>query len=211
MSRRTATRLAAGGRRLLNHVQGVALVEFAMAMPILLTLYLGGYALSDAIACNRKVTITARALTDMATRCPAIIQSVTSADPCAAAIILAASSQVMVPYRTAATWERISEVQVSSASHATVIWSQSNQGVGLAAGHGQPLAVGATISLPANMATAGMIPNPAAAPPVVGAYLVMGEVADAYAPPVGVGTASAIGLYDVIYMSPRLSDQVPLQ
>jgi Flp pilus assembly protein TadG len=202
--RRAAAALAA-------HVQGMALLEFAMAMPVLLTLYLGGYVLSDAIACNRKVTITARTLTDLATRCPAIIQSTSSTDPCAAVIIMAASSQIMVPYRTSATWERISEVQVSSATQAKVIWSEANTGAGVANGVGQPLAVAATITLPANMATTGMIPNPSATPPVVGAYLIVGEVGDAYVPPVSLGTTGTINLYDNIYMSPRLSDQVPLQ
>ena len=195
----------------LRNREGVAAVEFAMALPILLTLYLGGYLLCDAISCNRKVTITTRELTDMTTRCPAIISSTTSTDPCAAVTILAASAQVMVPYSTAATWERISEVQVTSATQAKVIWSQSNAGATVANGQGQPLETGDTVTLPSGMVSTGMMPNPTATPAIAGAYLVVGEVNNAYVPPIGVGNTSAIALYDRVIMSPRLAAQVPLQ
>ena len=73
---------------------GNALVEFAVAFPVLVLLYVGSFVMSDAIACNRKVTITARALTDLATR----YSNLTQAE---AATILSASSQVMSPYTPA--------------------------------------------------------------------------------------------------------------
>jgi hypothetical protein len=111
----------------------------------------------------------------------------------------------------AATWERITEVQVVSSTQATVVWSQSNTGASVASGKGQPLTAGTTVTLPPGMATAGMIPQPTATPAVAGAYFVMGEVDNAYKPPIGLGTATAVNLYDIIYMSPRLAAQVPLQ
>lgn len=41
--------------------RGVAMVEFALILPVMLVLYLGGAQLQDGIACNRKVTIATRA------------------------------------------------------------------------------------------------------------------------------------------------------
>ena len=85
---------------------GNALVEFAVAFPVLIALYVGSFVLSDAIACNRKVTITARALTDLATR----YQSLTQND---ATTILNASAQVMSPYAPANAFIVLSEIKVT--------------------------------------------------------------------------------------------------
>jgi Flp pilus assembly protein TadG len=58
-------RLSASARRLACDARGVALVEFAICLPVLILLYLGAYVISDAITCNRKVTRSARAVTDL--------------------------------------------------------------------------------------------------------------------------------------------------
>ncbi|MEA1078891.1 hypothetical protein U8M15_28770, partial [Klebsiella pneumoniae] len=74
-------------------------------MPVLMTLYLVGNVLSDAIACNRKVTTTARTIADLTSR----FVSVRSSD---VSTILAASTQVMAPYNAASASLAVSEVQV---------------------------------------------------------------------------------------------------
>jgi Flp pilus assembly protein TadG len=47
---------------------GLSAVEFAMLLPLMLTLYLGSVEISQGIAINRKVTLTARSLADLASQ-----------------------------------------------------------------------------------------------------------------------------------------------
>src|SRR5690606_19745609 len=48
--------------------EGIAVVEFAFVAAFLVTLYLGRMQLADAIFANRKITTTARAITDLTTQ-----------------------------------------------------------------------------------------------------------------------------------------------
>ena len=47
-------------RRLIGDERGVSAVEFAMLLPLMLTLYLGAVEVSQGIGADRKVTLTAR-------------------------------------------------------------------------------------------------------------------------------------------------------
>jgi Flp pilus assembly protein TadG len=123
---------------------GVALVEFAIAVPVLITLYLGAFVLSDEISCSRKVTVTARTVTDLTTR----YASMTSTQ---LATIMASSAQVLAPYPVNKASVRVSELLVTGSTQ--VVWSQANAASGTATI--PALTVGSTITLPANMATTG--------------------------------------------------------
>ena len=57
---RLAVRVRRPLRRLLRDERGVSAVEFAMLLPLMVTLYLGGVEVSQAIAVDRKVTLIAR-------------------------------------------------------------------------------------------------------------------------------------------------------
>jgi Flp pilus assembly protein TadG len=70
-------------------------VEFAIALPVMLLLYVMAFVLSDMTSCNRKVTITARAMADMATRYAALSTSTSASN--SVATIIAASEQVLTP------------------------------------------------------------------------------------------------------------------
>ena len=168
--------------RLRRDSRGVTVVEFALIAPILLTLYLAGFSLSDAIACQRKVTLTARTVSDLASRYSSM--SATDADT-----VLAVSTQVLSPYNAARAQIRLSEVRVTSSTAAQVVWSRSLRGT--------PLTVGSSITLSANMAATG-------------SYLILGETSYAFTPTFAFGAAQAMTLSDQTIMSPRLSDQVPL-
>lgn len=146
-------------------------------------MYIGGFALSDAIACSRKVTTATRSLADLTSQ----NTSVSTND---VTTILNASSQVMSPYPSHNAMVRVSEVQVTDASHAKVIWSQAI--------NGQPNAVGWSANLANNMAA-------------VGSYLILAEIQYSYTSPIGGSIVTPMKFRDTILMSPRLSDQVTLQ
>src|ERR1700692_1888012 len=48
--------------------RGLSAVEFALLLPLMLTLYLGGVEVSNGVAADRKVAITARTVADLASR-----------------------------------------------------------------------------------------------------------------------------------------------
>ena len=185
-------------RRLARDANGVVIVEFAIVLPVLLTMYLGGFVISDMIACNRKVTVAARALADLTSRnvSPSLSYSSASVDP-----YLSAATTVMLPYSTSGMQMRISDIQVCDATHALVVWSDVNAKVAA-------LAVGTKVTLPAGMVTAPMQPTgggTCANPNGTGAYFFMGEAYYPYTPVVKYGALNVTTLSDVIYMSPRLT------
>lgn len=162
--------------------RGITAVEFALVSPMLISLFLVGMALSDGIACNRKVSTTARAVADLTAR----YSSVSTSD---VTTILAASAQVMAPYNVANAAVRVSEVKVTGSTSAAVVWSRAQNGTALA--------TNATVTVPSGMAATG-------------AYMILGEVSYTYTPPIVWGSAQTMTLSDSVFMSPRLSDQVPL-
>jgi len=116
MSRRSRPRRAPARllRRLgaLRHDDsGMALVEFAFVASIMIFMYLGSTQLSDAINANRRVTITARALADLASRTPTDVGSrIGELKEAQLETIIAASAQVLYPYDLDNADIRVSEV-----------------------------------------------------------------------------------------------------
>ena len=169
-------------RTLGSETAGVVAVELALFAPLLIVLFIIGYALSDIIACNRKVATTARSVADLTSR----FSAVNEAD---VATILGASAQVLSPYTSANALVRVSEIKVLSSTSAQVIWSRAQGGTTLTAG--------ASVAIPSGMAATG-------------SYIIMGEVSYSYTPLLAYGLSQAMTLSDRSLMSPRLSDQVPL-
>lgn len=161
--------------------RGVALTEFAFTFPILLLLFLGGYQLSDAIACKRKVGLTNRTIADLGSRNKQVVASDVDT-------ILAAAAQVMAPYRDTQAQVRLSEVYTSPAGVTTIVWSRGRNAAARAAG--------SSVTLPGSLRTNGT-------------YLLMSEITYAYDPRVRFGLVGARTLTDRLFMSPRNSDSVP--
>jgi Flp pilus assembly protein TadG len=176
-------------RRLPGDRRAVLAVEFAIALPVMLLLYIMAFVLSDMTSCNRKVTITARAMADMATRYAALSTSTSASN--SVATIIAASEQVLTPYSTDKAMVRLSEVCALSTSATTVqvIWSQVQNGTALT--------VGNTFTVSSGLFTAG-------------SCQILAEVQYTYTPAIGLGSVVSIPLYDSIYMTPRLSTSIPL-
>jgi Flp pilus assembly protein TadG len=172
-----------------HDARGVSAVEFAIALPVMLLLYMMAFLLSDMAACNRKVTITARAMADMATRYSALSTSTTAIN--SIATIMGASEQILTPYSTSNAMVRVSEVCALSTSATTVqvVWSQVQNGTALT--------VGNTFTVNSGLFTAG-------------SCQILSEVQYSYTPAISLGTNKSLSFYDSIYMSPRLSSSIPL-
>jgi len=169
--------------------RGSMLVEFAVVLPVLFAMYVGSYVLLDEFTAGRKVTITTRTITDLATRYGVITTG-------QAQTVLAASAQVLVPYAGDNAQARMSQLLVTGPTTGRVMWSVVP--TAQASGTTMPaLASCATVTLPAGMAA-------------VNTYLVMGEVNITYHPVVALGASTDMVLRDRSYMSPRNVISIPL-
>jgi Flp pilus assembly protein TadG len=59
-------------RRLMGDEQGVSAIEFALLLPLMVSLYLGAVEMSQGIAADRKVTLTARSIGDLVSQVSSI-------------------------------------------------------------------------------------------------------------------------------------------
>jgi Flp pilus assembly protein TadG len=173
-------RASRGLHRFARDQRGIAAVEFAMLLPLMMTLYLGGVEVSQAVAIDRKVTLIARTVADL-------IAQVTSVNSTDMSNILAASSAVVAPYPDTKLKIVVSRVDINSSSVAKVIWSKTKNGTARAAN--------STVTLP----TALTVPNTS---------LIWAETSYDYKPTIGYVITGTMTLKDQIYMRPRLSDTV---
>jgi Flp pilus assembly protein TadG len=221
-------------KRLAASIRGVVLVEFAVALPVLLVLYLGGYAVSDMVSCNRKVGTATRALTDLVSRTmsPTLVYNAPqSAD---ATSDLSASAVVLAPYTLSNATEQISLLRICDATHAYVVWTQaqtqnsdgstviaatSNQTAGTLPANVTQSA-NSVVSIPPNMITTPTIPvspdgsnvcnnlDPSTTKKTqvgtAGGWLFMGQVKYNYIPSVSFLALGNKTMTDTLYMTPRL-------
>ncbi|HKG77022.1 MAG TPA: TadE/TadG family type IV pilus assembly protein [Beijerinckiaceae bacterium] len=143
--RRLAQDAGARACDLLVSTRGVAAVEFAMVLPVMLLMYLGMAEVTLGVNIDRKITLLSRSLADLTGRA----STVSSTD---LNNIFTAASAVVAPYPTAGAQMRISTVTVTgtgSQVQGKVCWSEGRGGL---AG----LATGANYPLPAGYQTSGM-------------------------------------------------------
>jgi Flp pilus assembly protein TadG len=157
--------------------RAIAAVEFALLLPLMVTLYLGGVEISQGIAADRKVTLTARSVADLAAR-------VTTIDSSDMSNILNAGAAVMAPYGGASLKVTLTCVKIDSTGKATVSWSDTLNGTARSAG--------SNVTLPAAL----NVPNRS---------LLWSEVQYAYKPVIGYVITGTLTLKDQMYMAPRTS------
>jgi Flp pilus assembly protein TadG len=167
-------------RRFARDPRGVSAVEFAMLLPLMLTLYLGAVEISQGVSIDRKVTLTTRTVADLVTQSANITNA-------AMTNILNASSAVLTPYPTANLKVTVSAVKIDADSKATIDWSDTLNGTARPKGQ--------SVTLPAAL----NVPN---------TTLIWSEVQYNYQPTIGYVVTGALTLSDQIYMRPRLSDTI---
>lgn len=106
-------------RTLWHDRRAAALIEFAITLPVLLMLFVGGYQLSDAITAQRKVTIMTRAVADLTSQYRTL--RVAELDG-----LMEASTQILTPYATQPVRLRVTQITVDSKGQAFRIdWSRA--------------------------------------------------------------------------------------
>lgn len=176
----TQLRLPRLARRFARDSRGVSAVEFALVLPLMMTLFLGGTEISQAISASRKVTLVSRTVADLTS------QSSTISTPQMTSI-LDASAAVLSPFSGNSLKVTVSQVKIDANGAATIEWSDTLRGTK----HG----VGSSVTLPAAL----NVPN---------TWLIWTEAEFTYEPTIGYVVTGSLALKDQMYMRPRLSDKV---
>lgn len=159
--------------------RGVSAVEFAIVLPFMAMLYMGGTAITQAIIVKRKVVVVTHTVGDLVAR----DNSITNAEVTA---IFDAAKAVFAPY----TWSgnllkiKVTSVNINAAGTATVGWGEAFQDTARTAG--------SPVTLPTGLAVAST-------------SIIWTEVSYNFTPPVGGAfTGGTLTLTDQLYIRPRL-------
>ena len=155
--------------------RGVSAVEFALLAPVMIGLYLGCVEISQGVAADRKVSMTAAALANLTAQ----VTTISSTDM---TNILDASSAIIVPYSASLLKMTLTCLKIDANKNVTVKWSVTRGGT----------ANSGTMTIPAALAVAN-------------SWLILAETSYAYTPTVGYTISGTLTLSDKMYMSPRIS------
>src|SRR5215217_2949563 len=111
-------RLLARLRQLPCVDDGVAAVEFALILPIMLLVYVGSVEASALITMDRRVQSVAGAVGDLVARSDGSIPAATLTD------YFRAAGAIMTPYPPAALRQVVTQVNVAANGTTTVAWSR---------------------------------------------------------------------------------------
>jgi len=162
-------------RRLMRDCAGLAAVEFALIVPLLLLFYLGSVEATNMLTANRRVTAVAYTAADLAAQAA----SISNADM---ADIFSASSAILTPFPTSPLSVRITSVVANASGSPRVAWSDAFQTT--------PRAVNSTVTLPAGLVTPGT-------------SVIMTEVTYGYASPVSSVVKETVTFTETAYLKPR--------
>ena len=173
--------------KLRRDTRGLAAVEFAIIVPLMLGMFFATVELSSGVAVDRKVSMTAEGLADLVSR-------YTNVNDSDFTNFFTIGRAMVTPYAAAPLKATITEVFIDSTTGVgRAQWSKGDY----------PRAVGSTVPVPANL-----ISRDASNNIIPGQYLIFSEISYVYTPAVGYIVKSAVTLSDTTYMRPRLSQCV---
>ena len=167
---------------------GVAAVEFAMIVPIMLTLFFGSVEFSQALTVDRRVAQIASSTADLVAQYDQI-------SPAQVNNLFLLTKSLMQPYDTAPLKISVTNIKKVDQQSPTGVWSCPFQGAPTYVGP-----IGASIP-------AGLLENP----PTGGtSCVVMSEVKYQFTPTIGQFLTSGVPLTEKFYLKPRKSTCVAL-
>ncbi|WP_406856156.1 TadE/TadG family type IV pilus assembly protein [Alsobacter sp. KACC 23698] len=176
---------------LVRDPRGVAAIEFALILPVMLSLYIGSVEVSMGLSADRKVVLLTRTLADLVSQ-----NDITEINQLKT--IMNAGKVVLSPLKASDARMRITSIAISSTSgkEATACWSEVGQ------------------SSPSGWTaySRGRTFNTAEVPAALrndnGTSLVMAEVQYTYKPVMGYVITGTLNLQERIFMRPRISTYV---
>jgi len=163
--------------RFVHDRRGVSAVEFALLLPVMIALYLGGVEISSAVSIQRKVTLTAGTVANLTAQATSLVTSDMTN-------IMNASTSILAPYSTTGATVTVSCLGIDASGKAKVDWSVTQGGTARASG--------SVVTIPAALA-------------VPSTQLIYSEVSYPYKPIIGYTITGTLTLSDHMYMSPRIS------
>jgi Flp pilus assembly protein TadG len=154
--------------------RGVAAIEFAAILPVLVVIFLASFDGGRAIAAYMKVRAATYALAAITNQYATMASSDMTS-------VLGATSVVMAPYTSGTPAITVSQIKISG-GNAKIEWS-ATQG-------GTARTVGSTMTIPSAIK-------------VNGTYLIFAEVNYSYVPLFGFFGSGGIALSDNLYVAPR--------
>ncbi|HLZ04275.1 MAG TPA: TadE/TadG family type IV pilus assembly protein [Bradyrhizobium sp.] len=185
---------------LLGDCRGLAATEFAIILPIMLLAFFGTVEFCSAVAIDRKVTLTARTLSDLTSQQSSTANSNTYNN---VAVIadpdlqnnFDASIGIMAGYDPSPEKLTLSEIYVDSTGVAKIQWSK-------AAIIGKGASQSTMVTSPRNAGddVTSVVPTQLL---VKKTYLIFSEVSYQYVPTIGYVLKNSVTLNDVSYTRPR--------
>jgi len=199
------TSLLFRARKFSTDADAVAAIEFAIVVPFMLALLVGGVELGDGMAINVKVSATAHSVADMVTQN-------TSLSTASMQNILTGATAIIAPYPVNNSQLLVTVSEISSDANGTLTlqWSQSYNGASF--GSGRP-SLGSSanyqpLSIPTSLnGTAGNVNNPNNQNDQVS--FIVSEVSYAYTPNLGYTISGTVVLRDNDWVFPRCSTDSP--
>lgn len=163
---------------------GLAAVEFAIILPLMLMVFFGTIEVSTGVAVDRKVTMLTRTISDLISQAP----SITDTD---IANSFAMGAAVMTPYDSAPIKAKLSQIYIDPTTLvAKVKWSKASNDTAHACNE--------VVSIPSGLA-------------IGGTYLIMSEVSYNFTPIVGYQLGASVPTFtlsDRTFTRPRQSSSV---
>jgi Flp pilus assembly protein TadG len=119
---------------------GLAAVEFAMLAPVLITLFMGSIAMTDALACKQKVTGMAATAADLVAQA----SNMSNAD---VSNVFSAINSIVYPYPVTGLKIVITSLSDNGSGGGKVLWSDAQNATARS--------VGSNVTVPAGVITSG--------------------------------------------------------
>lgn len=164
--------------------RAAAAVEFALILPVLLTLYLGSVELSSAISVDKRVATVSGSLGDLVARADGTIVAGTIDD------YFRAASATMAPYPSTGVKQVVSSVFVDPDGNVTVSWSRGYNGA-------TPHTAGNNYTLPGDLINLSL-----------NSHVIVAEAQMSYSPLFGYFFENAFTLYHEYFFLPRFGEAI---
>ncbi len=182
-----ARSLRASFSRLLSQDSGIAAVEFAMVLPILLVLWIGGVEVTSGLSIDRRLNNFASSMGDLVSRTKQIPYSRIED-------IFDLAEAAMFPYEATGIAMRITAVTIETNGNAKVAWSRARGMTAYAKDTQVNNSVPASLRPPSDTES----------------QIIMAEVLYTYQPAIGYVITSDVELEDRMYFVPRVSSKVKI-